>query len=490
MTESSTSSSAADVAFPREAGRVISTASASRSHGGRSGGQQHRLNGVLAIILGLVVVVAPVLLASNRPAFWMLWAVVVGLAGAIYSIRLFMLDVPARTPLSRLWFETLLFALFCGYIVVQMLPLADLFGWLGANRVRLADGTELHLGSLSLDIGSSAMTLVNFLTYGVFLFLAAQVLVNRQRARLFVTLLLGLITVEALYSLVSLTQFGDTLLFFEKQAYQGFATGTFINRNSFATFLASGLAIGTVLLVTMVGNGRRMTVSQRISRISGLTGSMLIIAAALLATGSRMGLFVGVVSVITPVAISAVLQRGQRRVRTLLLLLGIGAVALTLLFTFFGESLLRRVIFDSAEDGRHDLYPQVWQMLFARPWTGYGAGSFASVYPAFQQLMGQGDFLYDKAHSTYLALWFELGFVFGSIPLVIIAAFIVRAVRSLSQPEDVLGGLVALSVTAVFAVHSIVDFSAEMQANAFVLLLALALGIAGSRRGKVAPANG
>jgi O-antigen ligase len=479
-------------AFPREAGHVVPVAGrATRQSAARAGGQQHRLNGVLAFGLGLVIVVSPILLASNRPAFWTLWASVVGISGAVYAIRLYMLDVPARAPLSRMWFEATLFALLCLFIFIQMLPVADLFSRLGIDVARVVayDGVSIPTRTISLDTGASAMTLLNFVTYGVFTFLAAQVLVNRGRARFFVVLLFTVITAEAVYALVSLTQLGDTLLFFDKEAYRGVATGTFINRNSFATFLAAGICIGAALLLTLNSTTRTLTVSQRISRIAAYVGATLILAAALLATGSRMGMVVGFVGLIATAASWALLSGQRGRLKVVLYIVGAALLAFVALFGMFGDTVLTRLIFDGGEEGRLELYQQVWGVILQRPWTGYGAGSFASVYPAYQLLFNQGDYLYDRAHSTYLSLWFEHGLVAGSLPLIIILVACLRAIRSMREPEDGLGALVTLGVTAVFAVHSLVDFSAEMQANAFVVCLAIALAIAAGRRGKVTSAN-
>ncbi len=479
-------------AFPREAGHVVPVAGrGARSSAARTGGQQHRLNGVLAFGLGLVIVVSPILLASNRPAFWTLWATVVGAFGAIYAMRLYMLDVPARAPLSRMWVEATLFALLCLFIVAQMLPLAPLFAGfgIGVAEVPTLDGAPIPTNSISLDTGASAMTLLNFVTYGVFTFLAAQVLVNRGRARFFVVLLFGVITAEAVYALVSLTQLGDTLLFFDKEAYKGVATGTFINRNSFATYLGAGISIGTALLLTINSTTRTLTVSQRISRVASYVGSTLIIAAALLATGSRMGMVVGFVGLVATAGSWALLGGERGRLKVVLYIVGTALIVFVALFSLFGDTVLTRLIFDGGEEGRLQLYQQVWGLILERPLTGYGAGSFASVYPAYQTLFNQADYLYDLAHSTYLALWFEHGLVVGSIPLIIIGAACIRAVISMREAENTLGALVTLGVTATFAVHSLVDFSAEMQANAFVICIAIALAIAAGRRGKSTSSN-
>jgi O-antigen ligase len=96
------------------------------------------------------------------------------------------------------------------------------------------------------------------------------------------------------------------------------------------------------------------------------------------------------------------------------------------------------------------------------------------------------EFVWNNSHSTYLALWFELGLVAGSIPLVIIALLGLRAVRAARDPSSTATSSAAIGTIVVFALHSLLDFSAEIEANAFLFTVILALGAAGGvvRRSK------
>jgi O-antigen ligase len=128
---------------------------------------------------------------------------------------------------------------------------------------------------------------------------------------------------------------------------------------------------------------------------------------------------------------------------------------------------------------RGALYTQVLEMIAARPWLGYGAGAFEVAYPLFHQLPVSADFVWDKAHSTYLGLWSELGLIAGSIPLIVFAMIAWLALRlSLKRRADWAAPAVALGVIVAGGVHSLVDFSLEIEANMFLLLALLAIGIA------------
>lgn len=421
----------------------------------------------LAVLLVAVVAIAPVPLGSNRPLFWAVWAVAIGLLAAVYGLGL-LLKAPAHASIVRYWPELTGTLLLMGWLGVQLLPLG---GWL--PTLTLVPKLGLAAPSISLDPGSTRLALLSFATYGLLFVLCAQVATDRRLAHRMVLGIFLVITAFAAYSLVNLVQLGDTLLGFEKLYYRGAATGPFVNRNSFATFLAAGLALGVALLTSRLGRIRRAGSTGSYAQAALVLVSLLCIAAALLATGSRMGLIAGGVGAC--VALLLVLPARHPSVW-----LGFAA-ALTLiviLVAMFGIETLERLIFVSDETGRATLYGQVWDAILERPWTGYGGGSFAAVFPMFQHPPLANDGIWDKAHSTYLALWFEMGFIFGSIPVLIVLGLLFRAVAGLWNSSTRSLSVAAIAVVVVFALHSLVDFSAEIMADAFLFTAILALGSA------------
>jgi O-antigen ligase len=135
---------------------------------------------------------------------------------------------------------------------------------------------------------------------------------------------------------------------------------------------------------------------------------------------------------------------------------------------------------------RIETYRQVWQMIAARPWLGYGGGAFEQAFGLFHQppLVG---YIWDRAHNTYLTLWVELGVLVGSLPLLALGLVLVRLAAGLVRARESWPAiLAALGVLLVSAVHSTVDFSLEMQANALVLVALLAIGLGAVRPPAVA----
>lgn len=462
-------SPASPITIERQAGRVA-------THHNR----QRRLNAVLGGLLVAVVAIAPIPLGSNRPFFWAAWAALIGALGVCYLLLLALRGESLRFGLDRLWLLALPFAALLGVLAVQILPMEGVAFVTGAGETILSK-------TLSLAPGTTWLMLLQLATYGVFFFLMLQAAVNRRRARLMGQAILLIIAAHALYSLVALTVLGDTLLVFEKWAYAGFATGTFVNRNSFATFLAFGLVLGTLCtLREFVDVAHRIKGQLQLGNAPLYLAATGLILAALIATGSRMGLVAGLAGAGAG-GVMALLKRGGTAGRGWLwlgILPALGVVALLLLY---GAGTFERLgSLEGDVNVRGELYYQVIGMIAHRPWLGFGGGTFELAYPLFHHLPVSVDLVWDKTHSTYLALWVELGLIAGSLPLLIVLCIGIDALRLVLQRRgDWTAPGAAVGVIVVAAIHSLVDFSLEMEANVFVFLALLAIGVARARPNSV-----
>jgi O-antigen ligase len=310
--------------------------------------------------------------------------------------------------------------------------------------------------------------------------LVLQVSVNPDRRVRLVRIVLFVISAYALYGLLALTQFGDTILIFDKWAYLGSATGPFVNRNSFATYLAIGVVIAVSLLISEAdrADGRRRHSSfwqMPSSDLALFSLCLALLLATLLATQSRMGIFAagcGVLTVLILAMRHAAARRWISALAALLVILG------ALLVWAYGSGFMGRLSEAlQAADSRAELYSQVADMLAARPWLGYGGDSFEVAFPLFHQAPFGIELVWDKSHSTYLAFWTEYGIIVGSVPLLtilLIARRIFCALRNDRErrPE----ATIALGALVVVAVHSTIDFSLEVEANALLFVLLLGLG--------------
>lgn len=442
---------------------------------------QTRINDMLGLVLLGFVALMPVPLGANNPLSWAIGASLVGMIGLIYGLVLVSRGESYRVGFSAYWMPVALWSVLIGYLIVQAAPLGAIGVPLAVNT---GAGGSLSLSSLSVAPDATVLMALRLAGYGIFLFLCLQVAANRDRALMLAELALFVFTAHALFGLAALAFFGDYLLFFEKWAYEGVATGTFVNRNSFATFLAIGLVVG-VGLTLRATTRRRSDKGQRVPRqderfvhAALLAVCSLIILAALMATQSRMGLFAGLSGSLL-ILVAAAFKLRSRRWRSGLLITAVAGIGLGVIGFGFGSGTLERLgSVESSADVRLALYRQVLEMIGANWLFGTGGGSFEIAYPLFHRWPVSPDVVWDKAHNTYLSLWSELGIIFGTFPVVVFALLGSRiVVLIVRRQEDWWLPLVALAAIVVIGIHSLVDFSMEIQAVVYALLFVLALGL-------------
>jgi O-antigen ligase len=197
-----------------------------------------------------------------------------------------------------------------------------------------------------------------------------------------------------------------------------------------------------------------------------------------------MGLFAGVMSGLVVLALAWRTDAGKVAGATPLLAGGLIA-GLALLALFGGRVLERISGIENDAESRVELYRQTWGMIMSRPWTGFGGGSFEQAFQLFHAAPLSTDVVWDKAHSSYLTLAAELGLPVAIGVLLLLARVGLHGVSTLRFPEA--GRRVPLAVAGVIlvaALHSLVDFSLEIQANAYLFAALLGIGY-GYREGVV-----
>lgn len=459
---------------------------------GPSGGEPRRrassrfttLNNRIGYALALIAILAPIPLASNRPSIWMLWGLVICALWAIYLTAASVL-APDR-PLQLRWLKwPLIVALVVpGFALLQLLPIsAVLPGFLAGLPLPKA----LHPATLSMAPGETVYGAVRFISYVGFFALVLEVSARRDRARKIGWLLFAGVALHAFWAMISLTMLGDTILFQEKLAYRGSATGTFVNRNSFATFLAMGGVLGIALLMEAPHDirMRRPRPASLLSPESLEKGFRWLLVAlvglTLLATRSRLGLAAGMFGV-TATWLLFALKSGKTAQSLgvgMLLIAVIGGSAVLL----FGQGTVERLLYAQGDSaGRLTLYQQVLGMIVERPLTGYGLGAFRPAFEPFHGVDLSTGAYWNSAHSTYLSNWVELGLIVGSAPLLAGALVIHRLQRQIRDRDRDYGlAIAAIGALIVGALHSVADFSLEIQANTFLLLAIVGIGTAHRR---------
>jgi O-antigen ligase len=401
-------------------------------------------------LMGLAAISA-LPLASNRPIWWLIWTVIIAASALLYQGLAW--QRPARIrPMA--WFFVVA-ALVPAMAVLQSLELQGLAPFAGRFGQTVSVVPEAsQLGALRV------------LGYLIFFALVIEVSTRRERVIWMTRILFYGITLQAIWALAALNLLGDVAVLWEKTAYLGMATGTFVNRNALACFLGFGLILGSALL-------SQSTARWPLTNMYGgpVMAAMLIQALALVATQSRLGLLAALAGLIATVLLRAGLLRWA------MLLLALAFMAILALL--WGQGVFERMLFAQADAAvRLELYRQILAMIQARPLTGFGFDGFAPAFEAFRGPPLTAAVSYGHAHNSYLGLWAELGLMVGSVPPLLglaAGAICLRRLRRKDGYES--NAAAALGVLVLAAVQSSADFGLEIPANAYVFLAILGMGV-------------
>ena len=438
---------------------------------------------LLGVLVGLAAVI-PVPFGSNRPVLWAFWGAATGLTGIWWLWRISQADASFRmTPRSERWLSGC-FGVMALYIVIQTVPLGAILPPL----VPPGASSAISAATISLTPGDTLLAFTRWITYGLLFFFAAQTAAHGKRAYRLFSGLFWVVVVHALLGLILLFGLGDTLFGIPKSSYLGSATGGFVNRNSFATFLSIGAVIGASLLLerSVFPHGPIDPKHSRFDRYFERGGILqiaigwLTIIATLVATNSRMGVAAGAVGLCLVLLLSLIrLPRQSGRLPVVATATG-GVMAVVLLFFLYGQTLIER-LGNAGRDQtvRLHLYRQVLEMIHARPLLGYGGDSFETVYPLFHDFPVSINFVWDKTHNTYLSNWVDYGILFGSLPLVICLSVVVRLLKDfVRMPRPDMVVVSTLGALTVVAVHSLADFSLEIEGVTALFVLVCGAGYA------------
>lgn len=468
----------------REDGDAIKIGEIRLSGGGRdddrASSRVRKINDIAGVFLVIVIGLAPIPIASARPIYWAIWTVILGLALAVYALAVQLLDPTRKLNSLALW-PVILPGLALPVIGLIQVAIA------GLGFESTFAGETIPLGTMTP--GATMVAVIRLAGFFALFVLASEVASRARRVEAIAWGLFGAVFLHAIWALVALAFLNDYVFWGEKVSYLGSATGTFINRNSFATFLGFGLVIGVALTLNLARRPRvrhprgRHLLSERNIELAVLWLMVLIVAAALIATQSRMGVTSSTVAVIFVFVVMSV--KGERgRFGNLALSVGFVFIAVAAAVGLFGSGLLERGLFSiNNSTTRTDLYAQVAEIIRARPFLGTGLDSFAPAFELIHHPPVSSAFVWRHTHSTYLDLWSEMGLIVGSLPMlaVLIAAWklvglIRRRDHNFAVPTAALGAIV------LGALHSTIDFSLEIQADTMIFVTLVALGLGRLRR--------
>lgn len=452
-----------------------------RSGVGTAKSRYSRLNDRCSYILTILLLLMAIPQASMPPPWWLAFCVLIFMLSAYYLIHGHLVGPNRPLKIKNNLTIFIIVAPIPVFSLLQTLPLGH---YIPSSLLWYPTHVDAP-STISIAPGVTYLGAIRLLAIIALFFLALEISTQKSRVERMGWLLFGGVVAHAVWALIALRVLGDISLWGEKTAGIGSATGTFVNRNSFATFIGFGLILGVSLTYERarssfqeIGHKRNYIVNY--AEIALLLLACLVIVFALIATGSRMGVFATVIGVIVTVIIlrwssmkiSFTRAAAEAAVGSLLLI-SIGLIAV-------GQNIMERSIFSAVDLSlRSGIYNGAFNMISARPWLGWGFDAFAAGHEILRTPNFQTHLVFELAHSTYLTFWIELGVIVGS--LWIIAGFVLafKLLRGIlvSHGKGQSMQAASLGVLSLGAVHSTLDFSLEIPANAAFLVVVVGLGV-------------
>ena len=444
--------------------------------------------------VGLMALVAlvPLPFASNRPWSWSMLSLLVGMLLVMWAVEAMRDRDVIAVSWRRIWPLLAMFAAVILWIVVQMVgwtPTAWHHPAWAAAAAALGEPLD---GAITIDREMTRTALMRLLAYAGVFWLGLQLGRDGKQARTVFWTLAWIGVVYGVYGLI--IQFGgfNTILWYDKWAYEESVTSTFVNRNSYATYAGIGLLVVLGLLFDEVRRGADEGVLSlpglrwSIERITGKLGLLLLMAAvvgsALLLTGSRGGMIAFLVGLLV-LSIGFATFRGSRPIIAYMVI-AVMAGLVAAMMALSGDVVLAR--FDQASEDaveRAMVYRLVFDATLAAPWLGAGYGTFELAFPLIRDGSIETPFLYDKAHNSYLEFAFEAGVPAFALMIGVLGGLTgISAVGIWKRRENRLYPCVGVAAAVLVATHAVLDFSIQIPAVAVTFALILGVATAQSLR--------
>lgn len=333
----------------------------------------------------------------------------------------------------------------------------------------------IGLATLPISMAPAA-TLRGLLLIGsaASIFLAVLILDRVQR-----TLLIGALLALGIFQVllgVAQIALGGASIVTPEFAGHVRASGTFVNKNHFASLLAMLLPFALFALLDSAMRAQRSESDRKPLRVAlWLTASGLL-AAGIVLSMSRAAYAATLVVLCFTAALHVATTRRRASHRRRLMILG-AAGALAGIVLLVSSDFLIRAIGDPAAvrslSARAQMTEAGWRGAVALFPLGSGLGSFGAVFPHFQPVQLQG--FVEHAHNEYVQILFELG-AGGLLFLAAAALASWTLARRAWRSVDTLGrGHAALLGALALALHAWLDFPTRIPGVAFVFTALVAL---------------
>jgi O-antigen ligase len=348
-------------------------------------------------------------------------------------------------------------------------------------------------GSISVNRELTSLALLRLITAASVFWIAMQLCRDSSRASF---LLCSIAAISCAYAAYALFVLGLTPGR-EQSHSHSFTTSTFVNRNSFAAYAGIGFVAICGLILRFyrqefmsVGGSVRFRIATFIE-VTGqkamvLLGGAFAILVALLLSGSRGGIASTVLGLLVFTVLTLRLRKRQFAEQRWAIV-AVGALLVVATFLAFGDAVAGKITQEGFRDeSRMAVYLIAIRSTINAPLLGYGYGTFADVFPMFRDQSVSTWAKWSMAHNTYLEVLQGLGLLFGSMLVASVVVLVLRCVKgAVTREMNETLPCVAASVGFLLGLHSLVDFSLQMQAVAITFMALLGAGVAQSESSRL-----
>ncbi|HDY69045.1 MAG TPA: O-antigen ligase domain-containing protein [Candidatus Scalindua sp.] len=308
------------------------------------------------------------------------------------------------------------------------------------------------------------------------------------RIKIFITRLIIILIVvgcfESIYGLLECLSGHQHIFFRKKILGLDFASGTYINRNHFAGYMAIVICMSFGYLTYILSKSSVSNVSlrvratgwrQRLSQIINLIGTragllsflILIMSSALILSGSRAGICSFIIVII--LMSTMISKRISIKKITLILLpvcLMVVWIGLNPVIKRFSETPKAM----KAEGERIIVWKDTYNLIKDFPTLGTGLGTYEYAFPKYKTIRRQ--VLYNHTHNDYLELMSDTGITGFFIVIAGAAYYLFMVIRLWFQRRNrfVRGiAIGCLGGITYIILHSLTDFNLQIPANALHL---------------------
>ncbi len=395
--------------------------------------------------------------------------------------------------------------LFLAVVLLQLVPLpAALVKLLSPATYRLyaeaAAHTDVSLPAfLPLSVSSQAteMELYRLLAYfATFLLIVNNIRSPRQIRRI-VVIIVAVGLLESFYGLGEYFSGRHQIFFYKKQASFS-VSGTFVNKNHFAGYMAMVIPLTFGVLFARLEERSQVSLKKLVrlfdeKYMKALLVSLLlfVMIGAELLSGSRGG----AVSFACGMICLSILAHSRRLLRkwaVVVLVLVIVAVGIAVLLGYdlivARLQTLKELESESSFQYRHTVWKDTLSLFRDFPILGSGLGTFVHIFPRYKTSLAELRFTHTE--NDYLQMLAETGIIGSLLVLCGGVIFFYTTLKAWKQRQSRWSIiLTAGGISGMFSivVHSSIDFNLHIPSNAFLfsVIAALSYVAAHSRRRSV-----